>query len=82
MCCKQIEDKVKKNIETSFIEVNSNDNIHFYLIVVAKIFEGISKIKQHKMIMELFTEEIANQEIHALSVKTFTEKKWEEQKSK
>ncbi len=70
MDCKQIEDKIKQNLETTSVEAKSSDNIHFNLIVVSNKFEGLSKIKQHKIIMDLFAGEIANQEIHALSIKT------------
>lgn len=73
-------DEIKAVIETAidaeFVIVESADNVHFYATVVAAEFENISKMQQHKRIMELFRQAIAEEHIHALSLKTYTPHKW------
>ena len=54
---------------------------HFSAVVVAKAFEGKTRIEQHQMIYALFREEMASQEIHALSLKTCTPAEWEREKA-
>ncbi len=67
---------IETAIATDFVLVESADNVHFYATVVAETFNRMTKMQQHKMIMELFQEAIANDSIHALSIKTFTPEKW------
>lgn len=59
-----------------FVLVESADNVHFYATVVAASFTELSKIKQHKMIKDIFSEQFADDSIHALSLKTYTPEKW------
>ena len=42
---------------------------HFRAIVVAGAFAGLSRIEQHRMVYEIFAEEIGGP-IHALSLRT------------
>ncbi len=69
---------IETAIPTEFVLVESADNVHFYATVVAEKFTEISKMQQHKLIMNLFKDEMANESIHALSIKTFTPTKWAE----
>lgn len=67
---------IETAIPTDFVLIESADNVHFYATVVAENFNGMTKMQQHKLIMELFHDAIADESIHALSVKTFTPEKW------
>ncbi|HEY7966373.1 MAG TPA: BolA family protein [Solirubrobacteraceae bacterium] len=42
---------------------------HFHATVSAEAFAGLTRIQQHRMVYEIFGEEIGG-EIHALSLKT------------
>ncbi len=67
---------IEAAIPTDFVLVESADNVHFYVTVVAEQFTEMTKMQQHKMIMALFSDELANESVHALSIKTFTPQKW------
>lgn len=45
---------------------------HFSAVVTAPAFEGKNRVEQHRMIYDLFREEMARQEIHALALTTRT----------
>ena len=52
---------------------------HYQALVVSTAFEGKMMIEQHKMVLDLFKMEIDSNEVHALTLKTFTPaqyKKW------
>ena len=53
---------------------------HFSAVVVAKAFEGKTRIEQHQMIYALFRDEMANQTIHALALKTATPAEWQNER--
>jgi acid stress-induced BolA-like protein IbaG/YrbA len=79
---KDVKLRVEENVEDSLCYVNefSGGGDHFTLIVVTDLFQGLTHLKKHRMILDLFKEEIASKEVHALSLKTFTKKEWEEEK--
>lgn len=53
------------------VEVTGED-AHFSAVVTAAVFAGRSRIEQHRMIYDLFRDEMASQEIHALALRTLT----------
>lgn len=76
MNTQDIQTIIESAIETDFVAVESADNVHFYATVVSPAFEGLLKMKQHKLVMALFSDAIADESIHALSLKTYTPEKW------
>ena len=50
---------------------------HWQLIVVSPAFEGKGLIDQHRMVNEALKEPMADQRIHALSLKTYSPTQWE-----
>jgi stress-induced morphogen len=50
---------------------------HWQVIVVSPAFEGKGLIEQHRMVNEALKEPMADQRIHALSLKTFSPAQWE-----
>ena len=75
---------MQKRIETAIpgasARVEGADR-HFSAVVVAPAFEGRTRVEQHQMIYALFRDEMASQEIHALSLKTCTPAEWEREKA-
>ena len=53
------------------------DETHFEAIVVSEMFEGISLVKQHQLVMNALKEDFAG-DVHALALKTYTPTKWAE----
>ncbi len=50
---------------------------HWQVIIVSAAFEGKGLIEQHRMVNEVLKEPLADQRIHALSLKTFSPAQWE-----
>ena len=76
----QKEDIKKRLIEkfpNSFVEVEdmTMNNNHFSLLVISEKFHGLSLIDRHKMIYNIFSDELTN-DIHALQIKTYTKNEW------
>jgi acid stress-induced BolA-like protein IbaG/YrbA len=53
------------------VEVEGSE-AHFSARVVSGRFEGKTRVEQHRMIYDLFREEMASQAIHALALRTLT----------
>jgi len=51
---------------------------HYKAIVISPAFEGMITIKQHRAVLALFDKEIASNEVHALTLKTFSPKQYEQ----
>ena len=70
-------DEIKQRIEsaipdsTAEVEDWTGGGDHFRATVVSPAFDGLSRIQQHKLVMDVFAGEIGGS-IHAFSVKTQT----------
>lgn len=66
-------EKVKELIENGLpgavVEV-SGDGRHFEAVVTHPDFAGKTIIQQHRMVMETVKDQVASEELHALSIKT------------
>ena len=67
----EIARRIEKGLPGSTADVKGADN-HYSARIVSDRFEGKSRIEQHRLIYDLFREEMASQEIHALALKTLT----------
>ncbi|MDT9587256.1 MAG: BolA family protein [Candidatus Arsenophonus melophagi] len=63
----------KLNLDELIVHGNSN---HFQIIAVSNMFKGMSQIKQQQVIYEPLMEYIADNRIHALSIKAYTPEEW------
>jgi stress-induced morphogen len=70
-------DEIKQRIEAAIpdasaeVEDWTGGGDHFRATVVSPAFTGLSRIQQHRLVMDVFEGEIGGA-IHALSVKTHT----------
>jgi len=70
-------DEIKRRIEsaipnaTAEVEDWTGGGDHFRATVVSPAFAGLSRIQQHRLVMDVFAGEIGGP-IHAMSVKTQT----------
>lgn len=77
--------KIKTIIEEAFetVEVHvfdpHQDGQHFQALVISPEFEGVSLVAQHQRVMGALADAFAN-DVHALSLKTFTPEKWQQKK--
>lgn len=77
-------DYIKQHIETSLpceqIHVEGNDGQHFQAIIISNEFQGLNMVKQHQLVYKALGDKM-KQEIHALSIKTFTPEEWSEKQA-
>jgi stress-induced morphogen len=50
---------------------------HWQLFIVSPAFEGKGLVEQHRMVNDALKEEMGDQRIHALALKTYTPAQWE-----
>ncbi|MDC9594465.1 BolA family iron metabolism protein IbaG [Xenorhabdus sp. IM139775] len=55
----------------------SGDGSHFQVIVVGALFDGLSRVKQQQTVYAPLMEYIADNRIHALSIKAYTPAQWQ-----
>lgn len=75
-----IKNVIQKNMQCEVVLVKGDDGAHFEAIIVSNIFENMSSVKQHQLVYKAL-DGMMKEEIHALSIKTFTTLKWEEFKN-
>ena len=64
---------IKQKIANSEVLVeNLKGNDHLQVTVISSEFNGLSLVKQHKLVYSALKEELASEAIHALALKTVT----------
>jgi len=63
----ELKQRIEAGIPGTSAEV-SGDGAHFEALVAGPVFNGLSRIAQHKLIYDVFGAEIGDR-IHALSIK-------------
>lgn len=67
----ELRDRITAAIPGAEVAVQSEDNVHFAAQVKAAAFAGKTRLEQHRMVMDVFGDELGGS-IHALSLKTET----------
>ena len=75
----EIRATLEKALPGSTIEMQdlTGGGDHWQLFIVSPAFEGKGLVEQHRMVNEALKEEMADQRIHALALKTYTPAQWE-----
>ena len=55
----------------------TGDGSHFQVIAVGDLFDGMSRVKQQQAVYAPLMKYIADNRIHALSIKAYTPAQWE-----
>lgn len=71
----EIKNFIQQGLACQHIEVRG-DGHHFEALVVSEAFTGKSMVQQHQMVYGALGERM-KQEIHALSMKTFSPEQWQ-----
>ena len=50
---------------------------HWQALIVSPVFEGKMMMEQHRLVYGLFEKEIASNEVHALTLKTYSPAQYE-----
>jgi stress-induced morphogen len=67
----EIESIIRNHIPDAKVRVENHrgDGLHFFAEVVSPSFEGLSRVKQHKMVYDALKKEMVA-DLHALSLQT------------
>ena len=67
----EIRELIKKAIPDAEIDIRdlAGDENHYYATIKSKVFSGISKIEQHKLVYKALNGKMGN-ELHALALNT------------
>lgn len=74
MDIENIQNKIQASFTESEVHVidTTGTNDHFRVIVISDLFKDKSTLQRHKMIYNIFPDELKSGELHALEIKTFT----------
>jgi acid stress-induced BolA-like protein IbaG/YrbA len=69
-----IESYIKQGLACEFVKVDG-DGRHFEAAIVSAAFRGKSRVQQHQLVYRALGDRM-REEIHALSMQTFTPEEW------
>ena len=69
-----IKHNIEQGMQTAYLTV-TGDGAHFEAIVVSEEFAGKSRVQRHQRVYQTLGDRM-REEIHALSMKTFTPQEW------
>jgi acid stress-induced BolA-like protein IbaG/YrbA len=69
-----IEKSIRDGLPVTHLEVRG-DGAHFEAIIVSPSFAGLNRVRQHQLVYAALGERM-REEIHALSMKTFSPEEW------
>lgn len=78
MTADQLQQLISAGLPCEHIEV-TGDGRHWAAVIVSPEFEGKRLIARHQRVYATLGERIKNDEVHALSMKTFTPVEWANQ---
>lgn len=75
----EIEALLKQQLDLAEVHVTS-DGSHFQIIAVSDKFDDMSRVKKQQFIYAPIKDKIADGSMHAISIKTFSEKQWQRER--
>jgi acid stress-induced BolA-like protein IbaG/YrbA len=75
----QIEGYLQDKLDCDYLTVEG-DGAHFQAVIVSAAFDGKSRVARHQVVYGALGDRM-REEIHALSMKTFTPAEWRAQSS-
>jgi acid stress-induced BolA-like protein IbaG/YrbA len=70
----QVKSYVEQGLECELVRVDG-DGHHFEAVIVSAAFRGQNKVQQHQLVYRALGDRM-REEIHALSMQTFTPEDW------
>ena len=67
----KVAELIRAGMPGAQVEV-TGDGRHFEATVISPVFTGKSLIQKHRMVMDTVKQQIASDELHALSIKAYT----------
>lgn len=69
-----VKSYIEQNLACDHVQV-AGDGHHFEALIVSPAFRGKSRVQQHQVVYKALGDRM-REEIHALSMKTFTPEDW------
>lgn len=73
----QLEGYITDHLPCDYIKVLGDDGTHFEAVIVSPEFDGKTMIQQHQLVYAALGDRM-RAEIHALSMRTYSPKRWAE----
>jgi acid stress-induced BolA-like protein IbaG/YrbA len=75
----EIKETLARALPVSLVETQdlTGGGDHWQVIIVSSAFEGKGLLEQHRIVNEALREPLADQRIHALTLKTYSPAQWE-----
>ncbi len=78
MTADQLETIIAQQLPCQHLSVEG-DGRHWYATIVSTHFEGLRLIQRHQKVYATLGEKMHTDEVHALSMKTYTPSEWAQQ---
>ncbi len=78
LSAQQLENYITQHLACDYIKVLGDDGTHFEALIVSPAFVGKNMVQQHQLVYAALGDRM-RAEVHALSMKTLTPEKWQEQ---
>ena len=75
MTSDELQSIIAAGLSCDHLEI-SGDGRHWTAVVVSSAFEGKRAIARHQLVYKTLGARIHNDEVHALSIKTYTPAEW------
>ena len=74
----QLQSYITQHLACEYIKVSGDDGTHFEAVLVSAAFLGKSRVQQHQLVYAALGDRM-REEIHALSMQTYTPDQWANQ---
>lgn len=81
MTAEQLQHIIATGLQCDHLEVDG-DGRHWSAVIVSSAFEGKRLIQRHQAVYATLGEKIRTDEVHALSMKTYSPTEWAQQNAK
>ncbi len=78
MTAQELQDIIAAGLPCQHLSVEG-DGRHWYATLVSAEFEGLRLIKRHQCVYATLGQKMHTDEVHALSMKTYTPAEWAQQ---
>ena len=75
MTAEQLQSLIAQAMPCEHLQVEG-DGRHWYATIVSGVFEGLRPIQRHQRVYATLGDRMATDEVHALSMKTYTPAEW------
>ena len=75
MTAEQLKQLISVGMPCEYLELDG-DGRHWFATIVSPAFEGLRLIQRHKRVYDTMGGRLASDEVHALSMKTYTPAEW------